>query len=161
MMYSAYKLNKQGDNIQPWSTPFPIWNQSFVPCTVLNMPANLQNSAVATGLENVSFHLKKGSAKECSNYRTIALISHASKVMLIFSKPGFSNMWIMNFLMFKLVLEKAEEPVIKLPHPLDHRKRRRVPEKHLLCFIDYAKGFDCVNPNKLCKILPLEPFSPI
>ena len=32
MMYSAYKLNKQGDNIQPWRTPFPIWNQSVVPC---------------------------------------------------------------------------------------------------------------------------------
>ena len=36
MMYSAYKLNKQGDNIQPWHTPFPIWNQSVVPCPVLN-----------------------------------------------------------------------------------------------------------------------------
>ena len=35
MMYSAYKLNRQGDNIQPWSTPFPIWNQSVVPCPVL------------------------------------------------------------------------------------------------------------------------------
>ena len=34
MMYSAYKLNKQGDNMQPWCTPFPIWNQSFVPCPV-------------------------------------------------------------------------------------------------------------------------------
>ena len=34
MMYSAYKLNKQGDNIQPWHTPFPIWNQSVVPCPV-------------------------------------------------------------------------------------------------------------------------------
>ena len=34
-MYSAYKLNKQGDNIQPWPTPFPIWNQSAVPCPVL------------------------------------------------------------------------------------------------------------------------------
>ena len=33
MMYSAYKLNKQGDNIQPWRTPFPIWNQSVVPCS--------------------------------------------------------------------------------------------------------------------------------
>ena len=32
MMYSAYKLNKQGDNIQPWCTPFPIWNQSVLPC---------------------------------------------------------------------------------------------------------------------------------
>ena len=48
------------------------------------MPANLENSAVATGLESVSFILipKKGNAKECSNYRTIALISHTSKVML-------------------------------------------------------------------------------
>ena len=48
------------------------------------MPENLENSAVATGLEKVSFHSipKKGNAKECSHYRTIALTSHASKVML-------------------------------------------------------------------------------
>ena len=48
------------------------------------MPANLENSAVATGLEKVVFILipKKGNAKECSNYCTIALISHTSKVML-------------------------------------------------------------------------------
>ena len=38
MRYSAYKLNKQGDNIQPWPTPFPIWNQSVVPCPVLLLP---------------------------------------------------------------------------------------------------------------------------
>ena len=37
MMYSAYKLNNQGDNIQPWPTPFLIWNQSVVPCPVLNI----------------------------------------------------------------------------------------------------------------------------
>ena len=37
MMYSAWKLNKQGDNIQPWRTPFPIWNQSVVPCPVLTV----------------------------------------------------------------------------------------------------------------------------
>ena len=48
------------------------------------MPANLENSAVATGLEKVSFIPipKKGNAKECSNYHTIALISHATKVLL-------------------------------------------------------------------------------
>ena len=48
------------------------------------MPGNLENSAVATGLEKVSFHLvpKKGNAKECSNYHALALISHASKVIL-------------------------------------------------------------------------------
>ena len=37
MMHSAYKLNKQGDNIQPWRTPFPVWNQSVVPCPVLTV----------------------------------------------------------------------------------------------------------------------------
>ena len=37
MMYSACKLNKQGDNIQPWPTPFSIWNQSVVPCPVLSV----------------------------------------------------------------------------------------------------------------------------
>ena len=48
------------------------------------MPANLEDSAVATGLEKVSFQFnpKKGNAKECSNYHTFALILHASKVML-------------------------------------------------------------------------------
>ena len=48
------------------------------------MPANLENPAVAPGLEKVSFHSipKKGNAKECSNYHTIALLSHASKVTL-------------------------------------------------------------------------------
>ena len=47
------------------------------------MPANLENSAVVTGQEKVSFLPvpKKGNAKECSNYHTIALISHSSKVM--------------------------------------------------------------------------------
>ena len=48
------------------------------------MPANLENSAVATGLKKVSFHLitRKNNSKECLNYCTIALISHANKVML-------------------------------------------------------------------------------
>ena len=49
----------------------------------LNMPANLENSAVAMGLEKVSFHSspKEGNAKECANYHTITLISYASKVI--------------------------------------------------------------------------------
>ena len=40
MMYSAYKLNKQGDNIQPWHTPFSVWNQSVVPCPVITVASN-------------------------------------------------------------------------------------------------------------------------
>ena len=59
--------------------------------TALNMPANLENSAVATGQEKVSPIPKKGNAKECSNYCTIAFISHASKVMVKFSKLGFNS----------------------------------------------------------------------
>ena len=58
---------------------------------------------------------KKGNAKECSNYRTIPLISQAGKVMLKILQASFSNMWTMNFQTFKMVLEKAEEPEIKLP----------------------------------------------
>ena len=102
----------------------------------LNMPTNLEKSAVATGLEMVSFHSnpKGRHAKECSNYGTIALISHASKVMLKIPKAGFNNMWIENLQMFQLGLEEAEEPEIKLPTSLDHWKSKRVPEKHLLLY---------------------------
>ena len=56
------------------------------------MPADLENSALATGLEKVSFHSNpKDNAKECSTYRTIALISHASKVMLKILQAGFQQ----------------------------------------------------------------------
>ena len=58
---------------------------------------------------------KEGNAKECSNYCTTALISHTSKGMLKFSQPGFNSIRTVNFQMFKLDLEKAEEPDIKLP----------------------------------------------
>ena len=81
------------------------------------MPAKLENSAVATGLEKVSFILipNKGDDKECLNYHTIALISHASKVCLKSLKLGFNSTWIKNFQMYKLDLEKVEEPETKLP----------------------------------------------
>ena len=59
----------------------------------------------------------------------------------------------MNFQMFKLVLENTEEPEIKLPTSADHGKSKRVPEKHLFLFIDHAKAIDCVDHNKLWKIL--------
>ena len=49
--------------------------------------------------------------------------------------------------MFKLVLEKAEEPEIKFPTPLDHRKSKRIPENIYFCFIDYAKAFVWITTN--------------
>ena len=71
----------------------------------------------------------KGNGKECSNYRTIAIISHTSKVMLKFSKPGFSNTWTKNFQMSKLVLEKAEEPETKLPTSAGSLKKQESSRK--------------------------------
>ena len=59
----------------------------------------------------------------------------------------------MNFLMFKLVLEKAEEPEIKLPTSAGSSKRREFQKNMYFCFIDYAKAFDCMDHNKLWKIL--------
>ena len=60
----------------------------------------------------------------------------------------------MNFQMFKLVLEKAEEPEIKLPISAGLSKKQREFQKNIyFCSIDYAKAFDCVDHNKLWKIL--------
>ena len=62
-------------------------------------------------------------------------------------------MWTMNFQMFKLVLEKAEEPETKLPTSAGSSKKQESSRKTSFCFIDYAKAFDCVDHNKLWKIL--------
>ena len=59
----------------------------------------------------------------------------------------------MNFQIFKLALEKAEEPEIKLPTSVGYQKRKRVPKNIYFCFIDYVKAFDCVDYQKLWKIL--------
>ena len=81
------------------------------------MPANLENSALATGLEKVNFHSnpKEGNAKECSNYCTIALISHTSKAMLKILQARLQQYVNQKFQMFKLDLEKADEPEINSP----------------------------------------------
>ena len=107
------------------------------------MPGNLKNSAEATGLEKVSFHSnpqdwkrsvfipipKKGNAKECSNYRTIALISHGSKIMLKVLQARLQSTWTMNFQMFKLDLERAEEAEIKLPTSTGSSKKQESSRK--------------------------------
>ena len=70
--------------------------------------------------------------------------------MLKFSKPDFNNMWTVNFQMFKLVLEKAEESEIKLPTSAGSSKKHESSRKNIyFCFIDYVKAFDCVDHNKL------------
>ena len=70
---------------------------------------------------------KKGNAKECSNYCTIALISHASKVMLKILQARLHQ--YVNFQMFKLVLEKAEEPEVKLPRSAGSSKKQESSRK--------------------------------
>ena len=98
------------------------------------MPANLETSAVATGLERSAFipTPKKGNAKKYSNYCTIAIISHASKVTVKILQARLQQYVNQELPDVKLDLEKAEEPEIKLPNPLDHRKSKRIPEKFLL-----------------------------
>ena len=97
------------------------------------MPANLENSAVATGLEKVSFHSnpKERQCQRMLKLPHIVLMSHASKLML---KILQARLWHYVYCEPPDVqggLEKAEEAEIKLPTSLDHLKSKRVPEKHL------------------------------
>ena len=96
----------------------------------LNMPAMLENSAVATGLEKASFHSNPNSnVKKCSDYHTIALISHTSKECSKFSKLDFYSTWTENFQMLKVDFEKAEEPDIKLPTSVGSLKKQENSRK--------------------------------
>ena len=80
------------------------------------MPANLENSAVATGLEKISFPIpKRGNTKEFSTYCTIALISHSSKVIIKILEARLQQYMNRELPHVQLVLEKAAEPEIKLP----------------------------------------------
>ena len=72
---------------------------------------------------------KKGNAKECSNYHTIALTSHASEVVLKILQARLHSMWTMNFQMFKLDLEKAEEPETKLTTSVESWKKEESSRK--------------------------------
>ena len=96
---------------------------------------------------------RKDNPKECSNYCTIALISHASKVMLKILQARLQQYMNHDFQMFKLILENAEEQDIKLPTSAGSSKKQEVHKNIGFCFIDYSKAFDCVNHNKLWKVL--------
>ena len=110
------------------------------------MPANLENSAVATGLEKVSFHsnLKERQCQRCSNYRTIILISHASKVMLKILQAKLQQ--YMNH-----ELPDVQAGFIKGRGTRDQsanirwiiKKAREFQKNIYFCFTDYAKAFDC------------------
>ena len=120
------------------------------------MPANLENSAVATGLEKVSFHSipKKGNAKECSNYHTIALISHASKVMLKILQARLQQSVNCELPDVQVGFRKDRGTRDQIANVRWIIKKAKEFQKNIyFCFIDYAKAFDCVNHNKLWQIL--------
>ena len=97
------------------------------------MSANLENSGVATGLEMVSF---PSNPKERQCQRMFKLQYNCN----------FIATTVPECQIYKLDLEEAEEPEIKLPASLYHRKSKGIPEKNIyFCFIDYTKAFDCVE----------------
>ena len=111
------------------------------------MLANLENSAVATWLEKVSFHCNP---KECSNYRTIALISHASKVMLKILQARLQQ------------YVNHELPDVPAGFGKSRGTRDQIANTHWIiqtarefqkniyfCFIDYAKASGCVDQSNL------------
>ena len=113
------------------------------------MPANLENLAVATGLEKVSFH---SSAKECSNYHTCALISHASKVMLKILQARLQQYVNCELPDVQAGFRKGRGTRDQIANIHWIIKKAREFQKNIyFCFVDYAKAFDCVDHNNCGK----------
>ena len=120
------------------------------------MSANLENSAVATGWERSVFILirKKGNAKECSNYRTIALISNASKVMLKILQARLQQYVNRELPDVQAGFGKGRGTRHQIANICWIIEKAREFQKSIyFCFIDYAKVFYCVDHNKIWKIL--------
>ena len=121
------------------------------------MPANLENSAVVTGLEKVSFRIpKKGNVKECSNYCIIALISHASKVMLKILQARLQQYMNQELPDVQVGFRKGRgtrNQIANICWVID--KAREFQKNTYFSFIDYAKAFGCVDHNKLWKFLEM------
>ena len=118
------------------------------------MPANLQSSAVAIGLEKVSFHSnpKKDNAKEFPNYCTIALISHVSKVMLKILQVRLQQSVNRELPNVQAGFRKGRGTRDQIANICwNIEKAREFQREIYFCFIDCA--FDCVGHNKLWKIL--------
>ena len=114
------------------------------------MPANLENSAVATGLENICFIPipKKGNAKDCSNYRTVALISQAGKVTLKILQARLQQY-------VDCELPDVQAGFIKGRGTRDQianicwiiKKAREFQKNIYFCFIDYTKALVWITTN--------------
>ena len=109
------------------------------------MPANLENLAVATGLEKVSFH---SSAKECSNYHTCALISHASKVMLKILQARLQQYVNCELPDVQAGFRKergTRDQIANIRWII--KKTREFQINIYFFFLDYSKAFDCGTTN--------------
>ena len=120
-------------------------------CTQYASKFGKLSSGHRTGKGQFSFQFQRKAMPKNAQNTTHLHSSHTLvKWCLKFSKPGFSNTWTVNFQMFKLVLEKAEEPETKLPTSAGSSKKQESFRKNIyFCFIDYAKAFDYVDHNKL------------
>ena len=120
------------------------------------MPANLENAAVATGWKRSVFIPipKKGNGKECSSYHTIALISHASNIMLKILQARLQQYMNQELLNVQARFRKGRQirDQISNIHWLIE-KAREFQKNIYFCFIDNAKAFDCVVHNKMWNIL--------
>ena len=113
---------------------------------------NLENSAITKGLEKVRFHsiLKKGNAKECSNYCTIVLISHASKAMLKVLQERLQHYMNQEIPDVKTGFRKVRGTRDQIANIHWITEKGREFQKIIkFCFIDYTKAFDCMDHNKL------------
>ena len=120
------------------------------------MPANSEHSAMATGLENVSFIPipKKDNAKECSNYHTSALISHSSKVMLKIPQARLQQYKNHELPDVQVGFRKGRGTSNQIAKICWITEKAREFQKNVyFSFIDYAKTFDYVDHSKLWKIL--------
>ena len=112
------------------------------------MPANLKNSAVATGLEISLFVLipKKGNAKECSSYHTIALISDSSKVMLKILQARLQQYMNCELPEFQAGFRKGRGAGDQMANICCIIiKVRELQNDIYFCFINYVEAFDCVD----------------
>ena len=121
------------------------------------MPANLENSAVAPQDWKWSVFIpipKKGNAKECSNYHTIALISHASKLVLKILQASLQQYLNHELPDVQAGFRKGRGTRDQVANICWIMEKAREFQKNIyFCFIDYAKAFDCVDYNKMWKIL--------
>ena len=120
------------------------------------MPENLQYSAIARRLEKVSFHSnsKERQYQKCSNYCTIALISHDSKLMLQILQARLQHYMNRELPDIQAGFRKGSGTRNQIVNIHWIIKRARQFQKNVyFCFIGYTKAFDCVDHNKLWKIL--------